>query len=647
MRTLLLFFALFFAAMPVLVAQETRLGKVTIDELKATQSQIDSSAVGEFMFKKGTYTILFDPEGTPFLNTEIEVKVKIYKKEGYELADFSFPVYVGYGSSETGSFSDAFTYNLVNGKIQKTKLGNEGKFKEKINNNVELRKISMPDVKEGSIIEFKYTAKTKFISEFEWQFQHRIPVIFNQLTFIHPENLTYSAFQKSSMNLNQDIKSLPVPGRTFNEVRTTYTVHNLKPYRNESFVSNINNYIPSISYELASIRYGSGMVKHLSLSWEDVAKNIYDNDAFGKELAQKGYFEEDLKAALSNVSGANERIVAAYEFVKNHMNWNERNGVYCDLGVKKAYKDKVGNVADINLMLVAVFRHLGLNCDPVLVSTRNNGIAFFPNRTAYNYVIAAVRTDNGILLFDATSKNAMANLMPLRTLNWVGRMITKDGRSLEIELMPTKPSKLNYMTMITLAADGSISGKSREQLYDYNALNFRDRYANLSIDSHIERLENNFKGVDFEDFVLNNKTDLSKPINLEYAFKSDAAVDIIGNNMYIKPLLFHKMESNPFVSEEREFPVDFTFPRNDKYTYTYNIPEGFEVESLPETFVLSFQNDLLNFKYQVVQRGQTIQVSSSLDLNVPIITSNYYPTLKEFFAKVVEKMNEQIVLKKV
>jgi hypothetical protein len=38
------------------------------------------------------------------------------------------------------------------------------------------------------------------------------------------------------------------------------------------------------------------------------------------------------------------------------MNWNEKMGYYTDLGVKKAYTEKVGNVADINLMLVSMLR---------------------------------------------------------------------------------------------------------------------------------------------------------------------------------------------------------------------------------------------------------------------------------------------------
>ena len=60
--------------------------------------------------------------------------------------------------------------------------------------------------------------------------------------------------------------------------------------------------------------------------------------------------------------------------------------------MRKAYKDKTGNVAEINLMLTAMLRYAGINANPVLVSTRSNGIALFPNRTAFNYVIAAVET---------------------------------------------------------------------------------------------------------------------------------------------------------------------------------------------------------------------------------------------------------------
>ena len=105
------------------------------------------------------------------------------------------------------------------------------------------------------------------------------------------------------------------------------------------------------------------------------------------------------------------------------MNWNNYYGINCNDGVRTAYKNNKGNVAEINLMLTAMLRYAGVEANPVLLSTRRNGIAMFPNRTAYNYVVAGVEVKDNVILLDATSKNAVVGLMPLRAVNWTGRII--------------------------------------------------------------------------------------------------------------------------------------------------------------------------------------------------------------------------------
>ena len=141
--------------------------------------------------------------------------------------------------------------------------------------------------------------------------------------------------------------------------------------------------------------------------------------------------------------------------------------------MKKAYKNKTGNTAEINLMLTAMLRFAGLNANPVLISTRDNGIAFFPSRTAFNYVIAAVETPEGLILLDATEKYSEPNILPLRDLNWIGRLIRKDGTSTEVDLMPKTLSREATNMSVVLKADGSAEGKIRRQLTNYEALEFR------------------------------------------------------------------------------------------------------------------------------------------------------------------------------
>ena len=48
-------------------------------------------------------------------------------------------------------------------------------------------------------------------------------------------------------------------------------------------------------------------------------------------------------------------------------------------------------------MLIAMLRYAKIESNPVLISTRQNGIAMFPNRSAYNYVIAAVEIENDLI----------------------------------------------------------------------------------------------------------------------------------------------------------------------------------------------------------------------------------------------------------
>ncbi len=141
------------------------------------------------------------------------------------------------------------------------------------------------------------------------------------------------------------------------------------------------------------------------------------------------------------------------------MNWNGYFGYYCDEGVRRAYKDKVGNVAEINLMLTAMLRYAGLDANPVLVSTRSHGIPLFPTREGFNYVISAVSMDEGYVLLDGTAKFSVPGMLPPRAHNWNGRLIKKEGASEEISLTPRAMSK--EMISVTYKLTKTVLPKER------------------------------------------------------------------------------------------------------------------------------------------------------------------------------------------
>lgn len=663
---IILFFTLFIFKVN---AQDFKLGNVSVVELQEKNHPMDSTAVAAILFEKGAVRFEYTQDDGFKMITEVTTRIKIYKKEGYEWANKAVSYYIGSNAKETMSFSDVVTYNLINGKIEKTKLKNDGEFDEKINKYWGQKKITLPNVKVGSVVEFKYVARSSRFSELtEWSFQSSIPVNYSEFKTFIPEYFVYNpnmkGFISPSINKEQVRKSLSYFYRPeaklgessgsasqekleFTETKTTYVAERLPAMKEEAYVNNIANYTTSISHELSVVKFPNQPYQTLSTDWPSVTKTIYNYDDFGPELNKTGYFEDDLKVVIAGLSSPEEKILAIFNHVKESVKWNDYYGYSCNDGVKKAYKDKTGNVAEINLMLTAMLRHVGLTANPVLVSTRSNGIAFFPNRTAFNYVIAAVETPNGQVLLDATDSFSTPNVLPLRALNWVGRLIRKDGTSIEVDLMPKAPSNDVVMMNYEINANGEVSGKLKRQRTDYNAIIFRGNTKNIKEDTYLEKLENENDKIEISDYSRTNEKDLKLPILENFSFSGSNFSEIIGGSIYVNPMLFFTVTQNPFKQENREYPVDYGFPFVDKYNISIKIPEGYKVESLPTSILLNMEDNLGGFKFMISTTGNVIQLVMTHQINSPIIVADYYPMLKEFYQKMIEKQNEKIVLKKV
>lgn len=652
-------------------AQEFKLGKVSIAELEQKTHPKDTSAVAAILFKKGETKFEFMQSEGFRVVTEVAMRIKIYKKDGYDWANQAVRFIPGTGSiKESVLFADAVTYNLVAGKIEKTKLKSEGEFDEKIDRYWSRKKITLPNVKEGSIVEFRYKILSNRIGMLrEFYFQTNIPVDYSEYKTYVPEYFIYNAKMKGfvtpQINVEKSQKSIVFNDKDrtsdglttttnystgkldYQETKTTYISKDMPAIKEEAFVNNIDNYTTSLVQELSMTKYPNEPLKPYSTDWNAVVKTIYDNDDFGAELNKTGYFEEDLKAVVAGLTTQDEIVLAVLNYVKSSVKWNEYYGYSCNDGVKKAYKDKTGNVAEINLMLTAMLRSAGLKANPVLISTRANGVSVFPNHSAFNYVIAAVEGNEGLILLDATSKFSTPNVLPFRDLNWMGRLIRKDGTSEEVDLMPKKASNNNVVMMYTIDVTGKITGKLRRQRTNHNAMSFRSEIENIKEEDYLERLENENAKIEIADYKRTNEKDVKLPIVETCSFTGTNLCEIIGEKMYINPLLFLTKEQNPFKQEEREYPVDYGFPFMDNFTVNIDIPKGYVIETLPKSAILNMEDNIGGFKFISRASENNIQLSISHQINTPIVSSEYYSMLKDYYQNMIAKETEKIVLKKV
>jgi hypothetical protein len=526
----------------------------------------------------------------------------------------------------------------------------------------------MPNIKEGSVVEYKYRMISPYIGNInEINFQYEVPVNQINVTFEAHEYFTYKKHYKGYFRITPKETSrsgkITITGKsrsgnsisrtsfsqdaidfTFNI--TKFNLQNVPALKDENFVSNIENYRSTVKFELAQTQMPNSIPKYFAKSWDDVEKTIYRSKNFGEQLTKTSYFKSDIENIIAGASTDMEKAAKIYTYVRDRIKWNGNYGKYAEVGVRKAYKDKTGNVADMNLTLIAMLRHAGINANPVILSTRSHGIRMFPSLEGFNYVIAAIEVEDTVILLDATNYYGEPNVLPLRALNWSGRLIRKDGSWSQISLMPKQKALHATMLNVTLDENGDLTGKQRTQFTSHNALSFRSNYIEADEADYLEKLENSIEDIEISEHKVTNLKKLGKPVLESYSFEKESQAEIIGDKMYFSPLFFLVTAENIFKAEERVYPIDYGYPWKRKIMMNIQLPEGYEVEALPEAAAIKMPDGLGAYSFNISKTPTGISVVMSKEINSSVITPDKYGALRAFYKMLVEKEKEKLVLKK-
>src|SRR5690606_5810742 len=123
---------------------------------------------------------------------ERHTRYKIINKGGYDYGNMELRFYRQSGGESKLDNMEASTYNLEGDKIITSKLNKDAKFSEKEDKNYTLKKFALPNIKEGSIVEYKYRITTDFIYTLgPWYFQRPIPTLYSEFSITVPEYYRY------------------------------------------------------------------------------------------------------------------------------------------------------------------------------------------------------------------------------------------------------------------------------------------------------------------------------------------------------------------------------------------------------------------------------------------------------------------------
>jgi hypothetical protein len=626
-----------------------KFGQITKAELMDNIFEPDTSAPAVVLCDYGYYS-----ENRS--STVRILRIKILKKEGYVWANQS-------SNLDFKADIRGITYNLENGEIVETKLKNESIFKTRIFENFYEVRVSMPNVKVGSVIDiqFMYDGIPS-----EWDFQQEIPVVYSELNI---EPSIYVKFNKNYFGY------VPLDVST----DTRWVASNVPAFKSEPFMTSSKNYRTRLEFGLeevtipssertatyggvTSLQVRKAYYRAYSKTWDDVRNLLffkkeigtwgyeaYLYDHFGASLDNDSYLTAVAKDIKSRQLNNDETIKAAYEYTKQ-IKWDKTNRFLTEKSfLSSAYKEKQGNSAEINLALVQLLRKLGLDAGPVIMSTRNNGrlSEFHPSINKLNYVIAAVFTEKDTILLDATEKNCPYYLLPMRALNGQGQFMDKK-RTAWISLDASKKDKQMVVYTLNLEEDYSLKGKIGYLKGDYAALELRNDYENFnSEEEYLTGYKEGKKGLKIVSYKIENLDSLYKPINEEFDVVLTNNVSEIDGELYITPLLFEQMKENPFKTTDRKYPIDFGYMRDKTIIVNYTFPQGYTVVNLPENTNMRLPGNTAVFSCKSTVTEGKITVIYKISINKSLYVQTEYADLREFYNQIVNKSAEPIVLKKI
>lgn len=626
-------------------------GEISKEELELAEYPSDKEAEAVVLFDLGKSYFIRSPN---FFDVVFErtTRVKILSDAGVKWAEVEIPFYQEGDIFEKVYDIEAYTYNLENGRLIKTPLELSNAFTEKINQYWNVKKFALPNVKKGSVIEYKYSVNSQNKFNFrDWEFQWKIPVVYSEYvakmipfyeyTFIFQGASKFDVYEAyEDKGFARQLGSAgPYSNNTYQDMVYKFGMKNVPAFRDEEFISSINDYIIKIDFQLSKFHHLNGTKTEIISTWEKLVKELLTHPDFGKYIgkSEKSATKIPEIAGLSQMPDV-EKFDATLDYVKMNYNWNNSNAKFASKSPKQFMDDKFGNSADINLFTAGLLNGVGIESYPVIISTRSNGkIAYdYPFNHFFNYVIILAKIGNKFFLTDATEVMALNDRIPPRCINDRGLIIQKDKVEW-IDLGVLHPSSISTYMQMELDEDAMYVDLIKSST-EYDALYYRNNYTEKTEDLK-EKITNAFYSVIDSTIQVQNQIDKAMPYRLKYSVASKP--ELINDKIYIAPFLQESITDNPLKQKERKYPIDMVYPRQRIFNSVVKNPEGYQVDFLPKE--LKINNSLFELNYQAKEYNDRVQITFDYYFKQSIYQPADYARIKYYYNEIIKKANEKIV----
>lgn len=511
------------------------------------------------------------------------------------------------------------------------------------------------DADAGSIVGFEYTVEDRpLLSEDEWAFQGRLPVLSSRLTLVLPQGWT-----ASSVTFNHEPVAPTVNGSSW-----TWELRLMPPIPEEPAAPPVTNLAPRLAFSYAPPaggRPGAAFTNWTAVAqWSTalVASQGAPNEAItakAKELTAGAATELDRIRQIG-------RYVQGVNYVSIQTNL-ARGGGYRPHAASEVFARSYGDCKDKANLMLAMLRSVGIESylmaiyagDPTYVRED------WATPAQFNHCILAVRVGPGteaptvfdnpslgrLLAFDPTDPYAPVGDLPEHLQGSLALLMAGDaGGLVRMPVTPPDKNRVERTTTARLTPEGAITGTMSERATGHEAVDFRAEFERMSrsdYDAAIGRwLSDGITGVRVSRIAPSDDRPANR-FGLDLEFAADRYAQVMRGQLFIfKPAVASRFGSvvlrsdaprtQPVVIEGQSF--------SEKATFT--LPPGFAVDEMPEP--VRIETEFGAFETVCAEKDGVLTFTRSLRLNRTTVPVSAYPAVRSFYDRIRDAEGAPVVL---
>lgn len=621
-----------------------KFGTLTLEEL---QIEADHHYPYEFILKESSIRMV--EEGRSLVATiDYLIRIKVYSDDPIHRAEASLvgiPYYFADGV-ERIQHIEGITYQ-PDGRVsilQQNQLRSVD-----LNRRYRMIEFEMPDVEQGSVIEYKYRLERRYIEELpNFYFSERVPTRKATLNFKNSNLIRFNTIKENTdfdiQYVEQRVDTSNVPliftyRRPDPILLQRWTADNIPAIDSESYVSSVDDVRGQLKFQISEF----GIPRQpLENSWEFVTAQILRNNNPYEFINYFPHLKELGSQISENLSGLTETQDSIFTYVNSSVQFNGQSSIFAERGLNHVLNGEPANQAEINLTLLALLRGAGIDAYPMYFSGREFGRINrdFPSLFQFNRVLIASEIDGITQFMDASFSNSLPGLITIDSNNGHGMVVREDHH----EWIAIEPHlsrfKLDIKLHATLSDRGDLYGTISATTYGYPSRIIRGNL--LSTRGFDQIISETFFDV-YTDVVLNNsfvEVDSENPDKIQ--IKSDFSISnysvTFSDGIEFRPMIVGYLFNNPFESEERRIPITLDGPESINIQYNIELPRGYSFDVSGDTRSTTLSNASLFEEY--FMEGNRLEYSFDIEITKKEFPAKDYVELRKIYNRWVQLSNE-------